>query len=558
MAAPRSVKAKRPSNAVDPSTRVKGFDLGYFLDEIARRCQSPFADHYRELLRQKAFDKIIDLAVSPSSYNSRDDFAKDYLLASLVKKYQGFRIPGLDRRARAFEKWRAAEESCSRVNFFLRSLLDGQGIPYPHRVVEILYLAQRKVSKILGSVDFDYIREHCRFGPGSDLSTDGDFTSSYNKYRTKGSATPWILDTFSEVFSEDRREDYLHECEFVTSNRLSFVPKNAKIDRSICTEPRWNIYLQLGIGELINQRLLRYGLDVKLQFRNQELARIAHVFGLATIDISSASDCVAKSLVLFLLPDDWSDLLFKSRSPSAIYRGRRYLLEKISSMGNGYTFPLESLIFFALAESTADFCDAPRVIGTFGDDLVIPDEIYPQFTEVLSYLGFDVNNEKSFRKGRFHESCGKDYFDGVDVRPFFLKKRVSTVLDLYILANQISEYSRRLPAVSQALDLKTVRDYVIGLIPEEARLFGPIGLAGVLHSTFDECCPKTASQQFGMSGWEGWVVKAWHAKPKRFLGNDYTAHLFSKLTGDLDTGNAFTTRGQVTWSKKDTDRKSVV
>lgn len=534
---------------MNPSTKLPEFPLVEFLLLLSRGNQSPFADCFRRHVLAEDWKSLTALSVSASAYSGYEQFAQDYLLASVVKKYQGFTIPGIDRKRAAFEKWLSAEESCKQVNHFFRIMWDG-GNPYPHHVNEVLYLATRKVHKILGEIDFDFIREHCRFGPGSDLSTDGVFTSAYNKYRTYGSATPGILSVFSELFSEDRREDYLHECEFVTGSRLTFVPKTAVIDRSICVEPRWNIYLQLGIGDLIVKRLLRSGVDLKDQTRNQELARLAHAYGLATIDLSSASDCIAKNLVLHMLPEDWADLLFRTRCPQTSYQKRAYNLEKISSMGNGYTFPLESLIFFALAESAADYVGEPRLVGTFGDDLVVTRQTYPLLVEVLRWLGFDTNASKSFHQGPFFESCGKDYFNGVNVRPFFVKERVSTVLDHYILANQILEYSRRLPSASQALDLKTVREFVIGRIPEEARLFGPIGLSGVIHSSFDECNPKPASQEYGMDTWEGWAIRTWTARTKSFLGNHFEAHLFSKLDVDIDSGNGFTTRGQIRWKKK--------
>ena len=545
----RNERNKSLSRDVDPSTPLEGFPLVEFLLSLSSRNQSSLADRFRHHVQKGEWRELCALAIDPRGYSDRDDFARDYLLTSVVKKYQDFKIPGLDRQALAFEKWLKAEESCRNVNHFFRSFWSGD-FSFPPRVVEMLYLAQCKIQKILGDVDYDFVRENCRFGPGSDLSTDGQFTASYNKYRTPGSATPGILPVFSELFSEDRREDYLHECEFVRDSRLSFVPKTAVIDRSICVEPRWNVFTQLGIGELIVKRLRRSGIDLKDQTRNQELARLAHAYGLATIDLSSASDCISKNLVLHLLPEEWSDLIFKTRCPSTLYRGKRYELEKVSSMGNGYTFPLESLIFFALAESAADFCGEPRLVGTFGDDLVVTDAVYPVLADLLCWVGFDVNPSKSFRAGHFHESCGKDYFKGENVRPFFMKKKVSSVLDHYVLANQIVEYSHRLPAVSQALDLMSVRQMVIDRIPEKARLFGPMGLAGVLHSSFDECNPKPASQEFGMDGWEGWAIRIWSAKPKRFRGNHFEAHLFTKLRDDVDLGNDFTTRGQVIWKKK--------
>lgn len=547
----RKSKSKASKAGLDPSTRLKELNLGQFVTFLTSRHQSRLSTEIRTFVDRKDFRSLVTSSVNPADYECASKFAADYLLCSLVKKYRDFDL-GIDREASAFEKWKLAEESCKSTNYFFRSLSSGEGSPFPPRVVEMLYLAQQKIAKILGEVDYRLIEKRCRFGPGSDLSTDGDFTSSYNKYKSPGSATPWILPLWTDIMSEDKREDFLHECQFVKGNRLSFVPKTAVIDRAICVEPRWNVYLQLGIGDLISQRLAKYGIDLTDQSRNRELARLAHVFGLATIDLSSASDTVSKGLVLYLLPEEWSDLIFKTRSPQTLYKGKWYQLEKVSSMGNGYTFPLESLIFYALCEAACDFLGAPRCIGTFGDDLIVPQEVVPTLKELLAYSGFSVNTDKSFYAGRFFESCGHDYFDGVNVRPFFIKKKVSSVLDHMILANQIVEYSRRLPDVAELLDLKILWENVVSSIPKRARLFGPIGLAGVIHASFDVCSPKPAAQQWATQGWEGWSIESWHATPKKFSGNDFNGHLFSKLRDDIDSGNGFTTRNSIRWRRKNT------
>jgi len=547
---------RRPKRRPKPSKRARDLTFRLKDDPIWRvlshcfdRRQSAVARSIRNTYGVYDLPKLVSSKVDPSTYSNRTEFAADYLLCSIAKKYQGFDLD-IDREQAAFRKWLAAEESCRQSNHFFRRLAEGES-PFPPRVIEAFRLIQLKIASILGNIDYDVIRSRCRFGPGSDLSTRADNTSSYNKYASPGTATPWILPLFTELFSEDRREDFLHECEFVQGNRLSFVPKTAVIDRAICVEPRWNIYLQLGIGDLISKRLKRYGLDLEDQTRNQELARLAHVFRLATIDLSSASDTVSKALVLHLLPDDWSDLLFKARSPICFYKGGRYELEKISSMGNGFTFPLESLIFLAISEVACDLSDQPRCVGTYGDDLIVPQESVPTLVELLSYCGFSVNPEKSFSGGKFFESCGKDYFEGVDVRPIFVKKKVSTMLDLFVLANQIVEYSRRLPDVAELLQLGALWAELVKLIPKDIRLFGPCGLGGVLHAPFDACCPKLASTERKTLGWDGWLIKVWVASPIRKRGFDFDGHLFSKLAVDIDTGNDFIPRSSVRWKKKE-------
>lgn len=551
MRSSKSLTSRKGGNGLDPSTPLPDYDVRKFALRISSRWQSRIARQVQLACQDNRPRELCSLGVDPIEYDSVTGFAVDYFLCSAFKKYRGFNL-GIDREVAAFEKWLQAEESCRLTNTFITDFTSG-GNPYPPRVVTLMLRMQRKVSEILKEVPWGFIRKSCRFGPGSDLSTDGDFTSSYNKFKTPGSSTPYIRDVWSSLFSEDRREDYLHECQFVRGDRLSFVPKTAFIDRGICTGPRWNVFLQLGIGEAISMRLGEAGLDVKLQDRNRELVARAHRSGLATLDLSSASDTVSKLLVAWLIEDDdWKDLIFKSRSPEASYRDQWYKLEKVSAMGNGYTFPLESLIFYAAAVATCDEYQAVGDIGVFGDDIILPRAVVPAFVELLSYLGFNLNDEKSYVHGRFFESCGHDYFDGENVRPFYFKERVSSVLDYMVLANQMTDYMRRRPDVAEILGLREERARVISSIPRKALLFGPVGLAGVVHSSFDECSPKTAEQFWATQGWEGWMVESWHAVPQKFRGNDYTGHLFSKLSDDLDSGESFTARNRVRWRRKKT------
>jgi len=62
-------------------------------------------------------------------------------------------------------------------------------------------------------------------------------------------------------------------------------------------------------------------------------------------------------------------------------------------------------------------------ISVYGDDLIYPIEALEDVRAGLEFFGFTVNKEKSFSTGNFRESCGKDYFFGRNVRPFYLKDR---------------------------------------------------------------------------------------------------------------------------------------
>jgi hypothetical protein len=186
--------------------------------------------------------------------------------------------------------------------------------------------------------------------------------------------------------------------------------------------------MQLGIGGYLKERLrILAKQDLGNQTRNQQLARAASVSGrLATIDLSSASDTLAFSVVFDLLPEEWVNLLASFRTGSMNYAGREYELEKFSSMGNGYTFELESLIFWAICSACTQLSGEDQdLVSVYGDDLIVPVKTVDLLTACLTWCGFNLNREKSFWTGEFRESCGADWLAGEPVRPVFKKDRLS-------------------------------------------------------------------------------------------------------------------------------------
>jgi hypothetical protein len=182
----------------------------------------------------------------------------------------------------------------------------------------------------------------------------------------------------------------------IVPGKLQFVPKNAKTYRSIVVEPILNTFAQKGVGTYLKGRLALSGVKTDDQQRNQRLARQGSISGsLATIDLSMASDTISKELVANLLPLDWFTFLSQFRTGSVEYQGQVLNLEKFSSMGNAFTFELETLIFYALAWSTCDYLNLPTGwTAAYGDDLVVPTEAVSLLSWVLNMCGFSVNTEK--------------------------------------------------------------------------------------------------------------------------------------------------------------------
>jgi len=110
-------------------------------------------------------------------------------------------------------------------------------------------------------------------------------------------------------------------CEIAAGNKLDWVPKNYKTDRTICIEPDWNMYLQKALGGVLRRRLKRVKQDLDDQGTNRFLAALGSITGeLATLDLSMASDTVSYRLVEYLLRPDWFEALNTCRSPVGFYK----------------------------------------------------------------------------------------------------------------------------------------------------------------------------------------------------------------------------------------------
>jgi len=228
----------------------------------------------------------------------------------------------------------------------------------------------------------------------------------------------------------------------VRGNVFFTVPKNADIDRCACKEPDINMFVQKGIGSFFRKSLRHHGIDLNDQSINRHLAHEGSVSQeLVTLDLSSASDSVTTELVFQFLPITWYTLLDAVRSQVTIIDGTEHRNHMFSSMGNGFTFELESLLFYVLSRATAFFTGARGKISVYGDDIICPTGMAASLVTVLSYFGFSVNSEKSCLDGQFRESCGGHYFNGLDITPFYIRAPIASLPDLIHVANQLREWA---------------------------------------------------------------------------------------------------------------------
>jgi hypothetical protein len=241
----------------------------------------------------------------------------------------------------------------------------------------------------------------------------------------------------------------------VSKSRLSFVPKTDLIARTICTEPSLNMFYQLGMGRLIEEKLRRvYNIDLSIQpDRNRRLTRVGSIDGsFSTIDLSSASDNFSLTLLRWLLKPNSSarGLIEMLRTPStSLPSGEDVELHMVSTMGNGFTFPLQTLLFTCAVASVYRSYNIKPVnrndtqnYAVFGDDIVVKTETFDRLCHLLQLLGFQVNGSKSFSKGFFRESCGSDYFHGQNVRGVYIKD-LSSQQARYSAINRLNEWSSK-------------------------------------------------------------------------------------------------------------------
>jgi hypothetical protein len=213
------------------------------------------------------------------------------------------------------------------------------------------------------------------------------------------------------------------------------VPKTQKTPRIIAVEPTAMQYLQQGVKDVLEKHLFsdktaNSVVGYKSQEPNQLLAREGSENGsLATLDLSDASDLVSYALAEYAF-HDWPALwqaMDATRSRQARVLGEVYDLNKFASMGSALCFPVEAMLFSAIALIGMRRALSPTgtmesllqryhgKVRVYGDDIIVPVDSAQSVVETLEAFGLRVNRDKSFWTGRFRESCGKEYWRGHDV-----------------------------------------------------------------------------------------------------------------------------------------------
>lgn len=178
--------------------------------------------------------------------------------------------------------------------------------------------------------------------------------------------------------------------------------------------------------------------DVTSQDRNRELALRGSTDGsYTTVDMSSASDSISRELAYSLMPHEVVDLIdpFMERWIDWRYAngsegGRECYM--FGTSGNPITFVHEGTFFMSGCLTANDIFnqflkaedEEPALPPSiFGDDMSVDTRVYELLADILRHLGCYLNAEKTFSDGFYRESCGSEYYAGLDVASLYWPRR---------------------------------------------------------------------------------------------------------------------------------------
>lgn len=335
-----------------------------------------------------------------------------------------------------------------------------------------------------------------------------------------------------------RLEEYFPSCEYAIPNpgfyreldtidfiepeaespsRIISVPKTLKTPRIIAIEPVCMQYAQQSIMEILVKSLERSNylcdsVGFTDQTRNQRMARegsLNEANGLATIDLSEASDRVSNLLVKVMLRNfpSLSNAVQACRSTRADVPNHGIVsLAKFASMGSATTFPIEAMVFLTIIMSAYVRSQGLSVaslspsrlrrilksVRVYGDDIVVPKDMVLSVIAELELYGLKVNTAKSFWTGKFRESCGKDYYDGSDVSVTYIRhlspasrRDSAEMISIVSLRNQL--YEAGLWETTRYLDEQIERLASFPIVMKTSPILGRYSFLGL--PSYTKTCP---------------------------------------------------------------------
>lgn len=348
-------------------------------------------------------------------------------------------------------------------------------------------------------------QKHVRFRPHV-LYTQLDDVFPYEDWFY---SHPWDIVTEPTRYTALERRD-------APSSRFKFVDKTYSKPRGICIEELETQYLQQAIKHCLYNRIEAHPLTRgRVNFTDQSINGDLAVESsasqkYATIDMSEASDRISRTLVRYLFRDceDLLEALMATSSrtiqlPEGIIDFIDELpVEKFAPMGSAVCFPVMSLVHFVLIRAILSYAAVPqcsaRDVYVYGDDIIVRTECANAVYDYLPLFGMKLNEEKSYYRSSFRESCGQHAFNGVPITPTYFK---------YVPESQ------------------SHGGVIVSLLETERSLFynGFTRTAAALRSMMSQTCKKVRCQDLPFvrpkSEILGWIREDEDAPLKRALGH---------------------------------------
>lgn len=409
----------------------------YSVDKLVRQMAASLARDFQHQLDTADATNVTELLLNSSvaeirAYDWHQDTALDpytfkcrYQMQDLLKKYRFQKDQfSTDELAEAAEM-QFFDNQCRLVDIDLDSL--------PAFCKHVLFVAAGYCHQILGNYELEEHYQLCRHGRKASVGIPMREATEAARYEAPITGSPEHITWFSTVhMAEDTSAcRYILErwalkdaplFRDVSELALTFVPKTFKSLRSIMPNTTIGAFYSDGLGKVLAQRLRDAGYDItSLQMKHRDLAREGSITGeLVTADQSLASDNITVALVQAILPRAWFNAANLGRvewvkTPT----GLRVKTPTFCTMGIGFTFPLQTLIFLCLLKAIDQcYTHGRSRVSVYGDDLIYSRSMHPFVMTIFNRLGLKINTEKTFADGCFRESCGSDFYAGVDVRPF--------------------------------------------------------------------------------------------------------------------------------------------
>lgn len=284
----------------------------------------------------------------------------------------------------------------------------------------------------------------CRHGPGA-------VSESYESSKFEFPSWPPRLEhvfPFSDYgmlnwmsYDDELIGDHESPCKLID------VPKDYSGPRLIASEPISSQFIQQGIMSVLRDNVKKSVLRHCIDFRSQEPSRALALRSsskrdFATIDLSSASDRLSTSVVeaIFRRNPDLLAAFNAARTPDILLPDGRVLrMKKFAAQGAAFTFPVQTIVYAIICMGvcrsyfgeSVSLANLARKVRVYGDDMIVPTDVFARTCSVLEALGLKVNLSKSFSRGAFRESCGLDAYDGTEVT-------TSSVNDVFDMSNPVT------------------------------------------------------------------------------------------------------------------------